>query len=132
MRAERNILSALTRDMRAEQNLSRSEFWRVLAVLAQRLQILFLSIFGSLPPAKHFEIHFAPSVKHVLYPEQQGTVAWRGRVRYQGDDHRPSGSDYPVEGLCSGQQRVRWRRCKQLLDIPSLRLVAGDPGDVRV
>jgi len=43
------------------------------------------------------------------YPEQQGRVAWRGRVRYQGDDHRPSGSGYPVEGLRSGQQRVRWR-----------------------
>jgi len=47
-----------------------------------------LSIFGSSPPAKRFENHFASApVKHV-YPEQQGTVAPRGRVRYQGDGHR--------------------------------------------
>jgi len=40
-------------------------------------------------PKTLFENHFALlAVKHVLYPEQQGTVASRGRVRYQGDGHR--------------------------------------------
>jgi len=66
----------------------------ILAVLAKKSRrndsrFFFLSIFGSSPPAKRFKNHFASAeVKHILYPEQQGTVASRGRVRYQGDDHR--------------------------------------------
>jgi len=61
--------------MRAERNPSRSEEFAVLAEKSRRndSRFFFLSIFGSSPPAKRFENHFASAaVKHVLYPEQQG------------------------------------------------------------
>jgi hypothetical protein len=75
MRAEQNISSALARAMRER---TKPVSIGVLAVLAETSRrndsrFFFLSIFGSSPPAKRFENHFASAaVKHVLYPEQQG------------------------------------------------------------